>query len=121
MNKIVHEIRDNPEKIWLEPGCSPERCWCENPLDDCEEPGCGAKAIGYVREDIVEHAAREAGKAAARIEQLEKALTEIYKKGLHNQGGAYKNGFYDCFKIARRALGIPHMSFDAARAALEGE
>lgn len=56
--------------------------------------------------------------AADRIEQLENALTEIYKKGLHNQGGAYKNGFYDCFKIARRALGIPHMSFDAARAAL---
>lgn len=54
MNKIIHEVRDNPEKIWLEPGCSPERCWAETRLDDCEEPGCGAKAVAYVREDIVD-------------------------------------------------------------------
>lgn len=54
MSKIIHEVRDNPEKIWLEPGCSPERCWSEMPLDDCEEHGCGAKAVAYVREDIVD-------------------------------------------------------------------
>jgi len=70
----VHEMRDNPEKIWLEPGCSPERCWCENPLDDCDEDGCGAEAIGYVREDIVEHAAREAEKLAEDNQRLRAAL-----------------------------------------------
>jgi hypothetical protein len=84
MSKIIHEVRDNPEKIWLEPGCSPERCWCENPLDDCEEPGCGAKAVGYVREDIVEHAAREVGNMAARIEQLEAALRDVHAAAGNN-------------------------------------
>lgn len=71
---IVHKIKDNPEKIWLEPGCSPERCWCENALDDCEEPGCGAKAVGYVREDIVDHAAREAAGIADENARLRAAL-----------------------------------------------
>ncbi len=54
LSNITHEVRDNPEKIWLEPGCSPERCWSETRLDDCEEHGCGAKAVAYVREDIVD-------------------------------------------------------------------
>ena len=63
----------------------------------------------------------EAARMATRITELEKALKKIYEMGLCNQGGAYKTSFYTCFKIARLALGIPHMSFETARAALKGE
>ena len=59
--------------------------------------------------------------AADEIERLRAGLLEIYKIGLINQNGAYKRGFYNCFKIARRTLGIPHMSFDRHREALEGK
>lgn len=57
--------------------------------------------------------------AADEIEELRTALMSIYKLGLCHQNGAYKAAFYNCFRIARVSLGIPHMSFDAARAALE--
>ena len=56
---------------------------------------------------------------ADEIERLRAALMEIYKSGLFSQGGAYKKGFYENFKIARRALRIPHMGFSEALAALE--
>jgi hypothetical protein len=72
-----HEVRDDPEKIWLEPACSPERCWCEDPLDDCDEDSCGAKAIGYVREDIVYCAAFEAVNLAEDNKRLRAALQRV--------------------------------------------
>jgi hypothetical protein len=62
--------------------------------------------------------ARDILRLTARVEELEGALKEIYKRGLYHQSGGYKNGFYANFKTARLALGIPHMSFDTARAAL---
>ena len=56
--------------------------------------------------------------AADELESLRTALMSIYKLGLCHQK-SYKSAFYNCFRIARVSLGIPHMSFDAARAALE--
>lgn len=94
---ITHEIRDNPEKIWLEPGCSLERCWCENVLGDCEEPGCGAKAVGYVREDIVDHATREAARIADENARLRAALQLVFDE----LGYAMP---LDTFNCARAAL-----------------
>lgn len=110
---ITHEIRDNPEKIWLEPGCSPERCWCENVLDDCEEPGCGAKAVGYVREDIVDHATREAARIADENARLRAGLVDPAVVHINMLAGV----------IAKPSLAqIIHIyGEDALRAALEGK
>lgn len=53
------------EEIWLEPACAAERCWCQQPLDDCDE--CDEKAVRYVRARPVTDAAPD----------LLAALTEI--------------------------------------------
>ena len=76
-------------------------------------------AGGCARDQGTTQYCAEAARMAARITELEEALKKIYEMGLCNQGGAYKTSFYTCFKIARLALGIPHMSFRDARAALE--
>jgi len=112
---IVHEMRDNPEKIWLEPRCSPERCWCEDPLDDCDEDSCGEKAIGYVREDIVEHAAREAKRLAEDNQRLRAALKEIAKPTYGTEFGMSDEDKAD---ILGRHLFAKQ---DLARAALSGD
>jgi hypothetical protein len=47
---------DDPEEIWLEPGCRCDcdvfgnRCWRHDKFDDCDE--CGTEATRYVRADI---------------------------------------------------------------------
>ena len=85
--------------------------------------GIAARLIRLAQQFEDQHAPQDMTlllrEAAAEIELGRTALREVYEEGLVNQGGAYKIGFYKCFKIARRALRIPHMSFDAARAALD--
>lgn len=43
-----------PDRIWLEPDCAPfgERGWSSTPLDDCDDLGCGALAVEYIRADL---------------------------------------------------------------------
>ena len=76
------------------------------------------RAGGCARDQGTTQYCAEAARLVDENEKFREALTNIYRKGLCHQNGAYKRGFYDCFAIARRALGIPHMSFDQARAAL---
>jgi hypothetical protein len=63
---------------------------------------------------------REIDAVRAENERMRSALEEIYERGLYRQSG-YKDGFYASFKTARRALRIPHMTFDEALAKLERE
>ena len=61
------EGHDTPERIWLEPICQDDqqegRCWCADPIPDCEEPGCGAKAVEYVRADLTRPALSDHARA----------------------------------------------------------
>lgn len=45
------------ERIWLEPICQDAaaegRLWCAAKLDDCDDPDCGAKAVEFIRADLV--------------------------------------------------------------------
>lgn len=56
------------ERIWLEPIChdgsGEGRLWCQDRLDDCQEIGCEAKAVEFIRADI----------AAAEITRLTEEL-----------------------------------------------
>lgn len=70
--------------------------------------------------DIPEDVMREIDAVRAENERMRRALEEIYERGLYRQSG-YKNGFYASFKTARRALRIPHMTFDEALAKLKEE
>ncbi len=48
--------RPDPDRIWLAPKCEglsyEGRSWCHEP-HDCEDDGCGLKAVEYIRADLV--------------------------------------------------------------------
>ncbi len=49
----VYLKRPDPKRIWLQPRCEMEnRCWCQDHPGDCEDDGCGMKAVEYVRLDV---------------------------------------------------------------------
>lgn len=48
------DIENSPPIIWLEPECCADpsvgRTWCQDDVYECEE---GAKAVKYIRADLV--------------------------------------------------------------------
>ena len=69
---------EGPERIWLEPLCDDadpeERCWCTDPLEDCQE--CDSPAVPYVRQDTHDALLRERDDLRARLDAAERALGE---------------------------------------------
>jgi hypothetical protein len=46
----------DPREIYLSPSCDPERCWCEDEMDDCVD--CSLPSVKYIRADIAGNAVR---------------------------------------------------------------
>lgn len=82
-------MADAPERIWLEPDCGQdERCWHGQRPDDCDEEGCGAKAVEYIRADLcsvpsngtdLAHVLRERDATfALMLERAERAERDVH-------------------------------------------
>lgn len=105
----MSEELKSPERIWLEPACSGERCWCQSKLDDCDEDGCGEKAVEYVRADLAQPVADEVARLKAALEWYgeQSRLARI----THSEGDAGRHALQaDGGNRARAALadGGPH-------------
>lgn len=82
----------DPDHVWLEPECAadnPEgRCWSEFPLEDCDEDGCGCKAIRYTRDDLANPLAamimRNRASERARKHEPQHEMNEPIAKAIRN-------------------------------------
>ena len=109
-----------PQELWDETSSAFDVLYESEPdLEGGCEYGIRSMAAAVALVAIATERER-AAKVCEENERMRSALEEIYERGLYRQSG-YKNGFYASFKTARRALRIPHMTFDEALATLERE